>query len=69
MDFVNARSEPVVVHWLDYGGRRQQYALLQVGQGYRQQTYVDHPWVVTNARGVGLVCFWPDSRTLRAVVR
>ncbi|PWU61729.1 hypothetical protein DLE60_04130 [Micromonospora globispora] len=69
MDFVNARSETVVVHWLDYGGQRQQYAILQPGQWYRQQTYVGHPWVVTNAQGVGLVCFLPAYETLRAVVR
>lgn len=69
VDFVNARSEPVVVDWLDYGGRRQQYVVLQPGQGYRQQTYVGHPWVVTNGGGVGLVCFLPDRQTLRAVVR
>ncbi|WP_243422360.1 hypothetical protein [Micromonospora globispora] len=69
IDFVNARSETVVVHWLDYGGQRQQYAILQPGQWYRQQTYVGHPWVVTNAQGVGLVCFLPAYETLRAVVR
>ncbi|WP_233600791.1 MULTISPECIES: hypothetical protein [Micromonospora] len=69
IDFANARSEPAVVHWLDYGGQRRQYAVLQPGEGYRQQTYVGHPWVVTTVRGVGLVCFLPDHRTLRAVVR
>lgn len=69
VDFVNARSEPVIVYWLDYGGQRQQYAILQPGRWYRQQTYVGHPWVVTDARGIGLVCFQPADETLRAVVR
>ena len=69
IDFVNARSETAVVYWLDYGGQRQLYAILLPGQWYRQQTYVGHPWVVTNAQGVGLACFLPAYETLRAVVR
>jgi hypothetical protein len=69
IDFANARGEPVIVYWLDYDGRRQQYAVLQPGQSYRQQTYVGHPWVVTNGQGIGLVCFLPAPQTLRAVVR
>ncbi|MCI4063810.1 hypothetical protein MRQ36_14925 [Micromonospora sp. R77] len=69
IDFVNARAEAVIVDWLDYDGRRQQYAVLQPGQSYRQQTYLGHPWVVTNGQGVGLVCFQPADRTMRAVIR
>ncbi|MFI5835091.1 hypothetical protein ACIA5A_15605 [Micromonospora sp. NPDC051300] len=69
VDFVNARSGPVVVYWLDYGGRRQRYAVLQPGQTYRQQTYLGHPWVVADERDQALVCFEPAPRTLRAVVR
>lgn len=69
VDFANARSATVVVYWLDYGGRRQRYAVLRPGQTYRQQTYVGHPWVVTDDRARALVCFEPASRTLRAVIR
>ena len=69
VDFVNARTAPVVVNWLDYDGRRQRYAVLQPGQSYRQQTYVGHPWVVTDEQGRGLVCFEPAGQTLRAVIR
>ncbi|WP_089154529.1 VHL beta domain-containing protein [Micromonospora sp. NBS 11-29] len=69
VEFVNARSAPVVVNWLDYGGRRQRYAVLQAGRSYRQQTYVGHPWVVTDERGRALVCFEPARQTLRAVIR
>ncbi|MFC4148888.1 hypothetical protein ACFO0M_21755 [Micromonospora mangrovi] len=69
IDFANARAEAVIVYWLDYDGHRQQYAVLQPGQSYRQQTYVGHPWVVTNGQGFGLVCFQPVDRTMRAVIR
>ncbi|WP_377472253.1 VHL beta domain-containing protein [Micromonospora siamensis] len=69
VDFVNARSQPVVVYWLDYDGRRQPYASLQPGESHRQQTYVGHPWVVTDAGGVGLACFLPAPEIARAVAR
>ncbi|MEU8073455.1 hypothetical protein AB0B20_27260 [Micromonospora sp. NPDC049151] len=69
VDFVNAHGSTVVVHWINYEGRRQQYAVLRPGQSYRQQTYVGHPWVVADERGRGLVCFEPARHTLRAVVR
>ncbi|MEH0844753.1 hypothetical protein V6U81_20420 [Micromonospora sp. CPCC 205711] len=69
IDFVNARGSQVVVYWLDYGGQRQPYAVLEAGQGYRQQTYVGHPWVVTDAGGTALVCFLPAPETKKAVVR
>ncbi|WP_431878674.1 hypothetical protein [Micromonospora marina] len=69
VDFVNARESTVVVHWINYDGRRQQYAVLRPGQSYRQQTYVGHPWVVADERGRGLACFEPDRQTLRAVIR
>ncbi|WP_245669812.1 hypothetical protein [Micromonospora mirobrigensis] len=69
VDFANARSEPVTVYWLDYGGQRQPYTSLQPGQSYRQQTYVGHPWVVTDGAGVALVCFLPAPEIASAVVR
>ncbi|MDG4803432.1 hypothetical protein [Micromonospora sp. WMMD980] len=69
VDFVNARSGTVVVYWLDYGGARQRYAVLRPGQTHRQQTYVGHPWVVTDDRGRALVCFEPVPQTRRAVIR
>ncbi|MFI7577421.1 hypothetical protein [Micromonospora sp. NPDC049497] len=69
IDFVNARSAPVTVYWLNYDGQRQRYAVLQPGHGYRQHTYVGHPWVVTEADGRALVCFQPTTTVAKAVVR
>ncbi|MEV1147392.1 hypothetical protein, partial [Micromonospora sp. NPDC049799] len=69
IDFVNARSAPVTVYWLNYDGQRQRYAELQPGQGYRQHTYVGHPWVVTEADGRALVCFQPTTTVAKAVLR
>ncbi|WP_328340813.1 VHL beta domain-containing protein [Micromonospora sp. NBC_00421] len=69
VEFVNARNSRVIVYWLDYHGQRRQYKVLDAGRSYRQQTYLGHPWVVTDDRGRGLACFLPARTTMRAVVR
>ncbi|WFE63522.1 hypothetical protein [Micromonospora sp. WMMD714] len=69
VEFVNARRSRVVVYWLDYQGQRRQYRVLDAGRSYRQQTYVGHPWVVTDERGRGLACFLPARTTMKAVAR
>ncbi len=69
VEFVNARGSRVVVYWLDYHGQRRQYKVLDAGRSYRQQTYVGHPWVVTDRHGRALACFLPARTTMRAVVR
>ncbi|MEH0822575.1 MULTISPECIES: VHL beta domain-containing protein [unclassified Micromonospora] len=69
VDFVNDRDGQVVVYWLDYHGQRRRYAVLEPGRSYRQQTYVGHPWVVTDAGGRALACFLPAPETRKAVAR
>ncbi|WP_223256246.1 hypothetical protein [Micromonospora endophytica] len=68
IEFVNLRSRPVILYWIDHQGRRRQYAVIQPGQSHRQQTYVGHPWVVTNGRGQALVCFEPTRTPARAEI-
>ncbi|WP_433530944.1 hypothetical protein ACQPYA_02070 [Micromonospora sp. CA-263727] len=69
IEFVNLRSQPVIVYWLDYQGRRRQYAVLPPSASHRQHTYVGHPWVVTDRRGRALACFEPTRTPARAVIR
>ncbi|PZG11536.1 hypothetical protein C1I95_27100 [Micromonospora craterilacus] len=69
VEFVNLRSRPVIVYWLDHHGRRRHYAVLQPSASYRQHTYVGHPWLVTDRRGRALVCFEPTPTPARAVIR
>ncbi|MEV4844229.1 hypothetical protein AB0K20_13560 [Micromonospora matsumotoense] len=69
VEFVNARSSQVIVYWLDYQGQRRQYKVLDAGRSYRQQTYLGHPWVVTDRHGRALACFLPARTTMKAVAR
>jgi Tol biopolymer transport system component len=44
--FNNVSGRTVDVYWLDYEGNRVYYNTLAPGQGYTQQTYLTHPWVI-----------------------
>ncbi|TDC32895.1 hypothetical protein, partial [Micromonospora sp. KC213] len=69
VEFVNSTQIPVAVFWLDHNGQRKFYKGLWPGQSYRQQTFVGHPWVVTDRHGRALVCFLPARETSKAVIR
>ncbi len=45
VNFQNKTRHNVEVLWLDYQGKPVWYNQLPPGNGYRQQTYVTHPWV------------------------
>jgi VHL beta domain len=61
---INRGSQTFKVYWIDYWGRRQHYWDLAPGEHYDQQTYVTHPWVITESgsdqpcRGI----FQPQSK-------
>jgi hypothetical protein len=51
VDFINETAGPVLVYWLNYSGARVYYNTIPSGYHYVQQTYITHPWVVTNNAG------------------
>ncbi len=62
IQFVNNSSSTVKVYWLDYSGGRVLYnGSLQGNTSYVQQTYLTHPWVITNAAGFCQNIFFPVS--------
>ncbi len=60
--FINQRSVPVKTYWLDYSGKRKFYAQIQPGDKVVQQTYVTHPWVITDASNNCLGVYYPDGQ-------
>jgi hypothetical protein len=69
VEFVNARSSTVVVHWLDFRGDRVRYDVLSPGETYRQRTFFGHPWLVSTTGGRALAVFLPADGLARATVR
>jgi VHL beta domain len=47
----NNSGESLLIFWLDYEGKRQQYAILPYGKTYRGSTYATHPWLVARQDG------------------
>jgi von Hippel-Lindau disease tumor supressor len=64
VQFVNIRSSPVKVYWIDFAGKRQHYFDLEPNQVRWQQTFTSHPWIITDsgANQPCLTIFLPPSR-------
>lgn len=50
IEFVNKLDEMVVVYWIDYKGKENEYFELQPGESKKQKTYVTHPWIVKKGK-------------------
>jgi len=68
INFVNQTSQSIRTYWLDYQGAPKYYRQLQPGERYSQQTYVSHPWMVTNLSGACLGVYMPDVAATDVVV-
>lgn len=62
ISFKNRLKQTVKIYWLNYSGRRVLYRQLKPGESYTQQTYVTHPWVVTDIGDACLGVYYPDSK-------
>ncbi|MCZ8183378.1 MAG: hypothetical protein O9322_10455 [Beijerinckiaceae bacterium] len=69
MAFVNRSVKPVSVYWLDFGGARVRYQVLESGASYTQQTYLTHPWIMVDAEGRCRGPFMPRRQLRRVVFR
>ena len=69
MAFINKSAKPVSVYWLDFGGSRVRYQVLEAGTSYTQQTYLTHPWVVVDAKGRCRGPFMPRRQLRQITVR
>jgi von Hippel-Lindau disease tumor supressor len=49
--FANNSAQTVKLYWLNFEGKRVFYSALETGESLEQQTYLTHPWVVTDADG------------------
>ncbi len=67
--FTNETAGPVTVMWLDYDHKRVKYMDLEAGQGYDQQTYAGHVWIVTRADGSVIALYQAVTTPATAVVR
>ena len=49
--FVNGTGTTVLLQWIDFNGKRKDYATLRAGDEVTQDTFITHPWVVNDING------------------
>ena len=62
MTFINRSGEGRAILWIDFQGGTKQYAYLNPGQSFSINTFVTHPWMVTNGPGDCIDIYMPRSR-------
>jgi von Hippel-Lindau disease tumor supressor len=68
MIFVNRSKQPVKVYWLDYRGQRVFYKKLKPSESYTQDTYMTHPWLITDLHDNAWDVYMPTVRPRTVIV-
>ena len=66
--FVNQRSEPVKLWWIDEDGARKPYGIINAKTRRQLQTFAGHAWLVTDTEGKPLGSFTAESSNARAII-
>jgi prepilin-type N-terminal cleavage/methylation domain-containing protein len=67
--FVNQKNVPVKVYWIDYSGVRDNNFDLMPNQTLKQKTFMNNPWVVTDASDVCSDIFVATSKKMVATIQ
>ncbi|MCB1659603.1 MAG: hypothetical protein KDI39_15400, partial [Pseudomonadales bacterium] len=68
MDFVNQRGSNINVYWLNSNGSRVTYKTnLLNTQTHNQQTFVTHPWLITDNTGTCIAIYRPVTATKKTI--
>jgi hypothetical protein len=67
--FLNQRSEPVELIWLDYDGKRKDYGSVPAGSIHERRTFLTHPFVIATSSGACLEIRVPRAPRYRATIR
>lgn len=63
IQFANQSGDVRKIYWLDYEGKRSLYQTLSAGQTYEVDTFLTHPWLITNNNDDALEIYYPDTKT------
>jgi von Hippel-Lindau disease tumor supressor len=67
--FVNKSEKTIKVYWLDFDGDRKLYQTLKDGESCELETFLTHPWVITDENDNAWYLYFPDAqpRTVEVV--
>ena len=60
--FDNKSGKTVKVYWLNFDGNRELYQTLKDGESHEQETYLTHPWVITDENDNAWYVYFPDAQ-------
>ena len=63
--FVNQGGRDVRAYWIDYKGARVFYSQLSPGQRYGLNTFISHPWVITDITDNCIGIYMPSPKNSR----
>ncbi|CCV11265.1 exported hypothetical protein [Mesorhizobium sp. STM 4661] len=65
VEFRNRSSMSISLYWLDYSGARKSYGTVGPSQSFEVDTFVTHPWLITDENGNCLEIVLPEKGTRR----
>jgi len=67
--FENARGLPMKLYWIDYNGARKKGVMIENGGKIARQTYLTHPWLVTDFNDACIGIYLPTNPASKHVIR
>jgi hypothetical protein len=67
--FVNRSQQPVKAYWLDYEGERVFYKELKPSESYSLDTFVTHPWLITDLHDNAWDIYMPTVLPRTVIIR
>ena len=58
----NKTSAELNVYWINYDGEDVFYKKVNAGDVFKQNTFVSHPWKITNSSGEVIKIVYPKSK-------
>ena len=68
LHFINTTRGTIVIFWINYQGAKQFYNRLGPNESYTQQTFVTHPWVITDS-GLRCLAAFTATQTQDVVIK
>lgn len=66
--FVNGSAQAIRIYWIDYNGNRVLYQTLSPGEEYGLNTFLHHPWVITDEDGNAWAVYYPEAQPRRVTI-
>jgi von Hippel-Lindau disease tumor supressor len=60
--FINGSANVIKVYWLSYRGKRVLYGTLKPSEELKIDTYLTHPWLITDSEDNAKSIYFPDGQ-------